>query len=144
MKYPRTVRVFRGQWDAAPFLGVFFLLVLFLALESRLAFLPGVSIDLPEGGGAPAHPGLNLLVALDHAGQLYYDNQAVGADQLRERLRAEVLRLGTPVTLVVVADRAVTGEKLVQVAGLAKEAGIRDVHLATRPPPAIRPPRSQP
>jgi len=144
MKFPRTVRVFRGQWDAAPFLSVFFLLLLFLALESRMAFLPGVSLDLPEGGGAPAHTGLTVLVALDHAGQLYYDNQAVGADQLRGRLQAEVRRLGAPVTLVVVADKAVTGERLVQVAGLAKEAGIRDVHLATRPPPASRPPPRQP
>jgi biopolymer transport protein ExbD len=140
MKFPRTVRVFRGQWDAAPFLSVFFLLVLFLALESRLAFLPGVSIDLPEGGGPPAHPGLTVLVALDHAGQLYYDNQTISTDQLRERLAAEVRRLGAPVTLVIVADKTVTGEKFVQVAGLAKAAGIRDVLMATRPVPATRPP----
>lgn len=144
MRYPRNVRIFRGQWDAAPFLGVFFLLVLFLALESRMAFVPGVAIDLPESRGTPVHSGVSLMVAVDHLGQLYYENQAVTADDFSKRLRHDVGGLKAPVTLIVQADKAVTNEKLVQLAGLAKGAGVRDVLLATRMPGRPTPTKAGP
>ena len=134
MRYPRNVRVFRGQWDALPFLSVFFLLVLFLALESRMAFVPGVAIDLPEGKGTPVHSGVSLMVAVDHMGQVYYENQAVSASELAKRLGSDVNHLKVPVTLIVQADKAVTNEKLIELAGLAKGVGVRDVLLATRQP----------
>lgn len=136
MRLPRNVRIFRGQWDAVPFLSVLFLLMLFMALESRMAFVPGVSIDLPEGTSVPAHSGVTLMVAVDHVGQIYYDNQALGADTLLERLRSDVTRLNTPVTLVVQADKSVTNERLVELAGIAQQAGVADVLLATRRPPS--------
>ncbi len=136
MRLPRNVRIFRGQWDAVPFLSVLFLLMLFMALESRMAFVPGVSIDLPESKSLPAHTGVTLMVAVDHVGQLYYDNQALGAESLLKRLSTDVGRLGTPVTLVIQADKSVTNEKLVELAGLARQAGIVDVLLATRRPPS--------
>ena len=42
MRFPRNAKIFRGQLDAAPLAGVFFLLLIFFLLSSRLAFTPGV------------------------------------------------------------------------------------------------------
>lgn len=133
MKYPRNVRIFRGQWDAVPFLGVFFLLVLFLALESRMAFVPGVAIELPPGGGAPTHAGFTLMVAVDRVGQLYYENQIIDSNRFQQRLAEDVQRVGVPVTLIVHADKAMTNEQLVRLSALARAAGVKDLQLATRP-----------
>lgn len=139
MKFPRNARIFRGQWDAVPFVSVFFLLALFMALESRMAFVPGVAIELPEGGSPPAQAGPTLMVAMDRAGQLYYDNQAITPEVFKERLREDVVKLGSPVTLIVHADKAVPNEHTVRLCGLAKAAGVREVVLATRVSPLARP-----
>ena len=50
MKLPRNVKIFRGQLDAAPFASVAFLLLIFLVLQSKLVFTPGLllRIDAPE------------------------------------------------------------------------------------------------
>ena len=48
MKLPRNSKVFRGQFDIAPFMGVFFLLFLFLLLKNFITFVPGVPVQLPE------------------------------------------------------------------------------------------------
>jgi biopolymer transport protein ExbD len=128
--------VFRGQWDAIPFISVFFLLLLFLALQSRLAFVPGVPITLPAGGGPPAHAGATLLAAVDHSGQVYYENQAVTEQELGARLRADTTRIGSPVTLVLHADKSVSIERLARLQDLATAAGVREILLATgRPAP---------
>ena len=54
MRFPHNTKIFRGQLDAAPFVGVFFLLVIFLLFNSGLVFTPGVPIRLPEADGLPA------------------------------------------------------------------------------------------
>jgi biopolymer transport protein ExbD len=53
MRYPRNVKIFRGGVDAAPFAGLFFVMVLFMALFYTHVFFPGVPIEFkPEQGGA--------------------------------------------------------------------------------------------
>ena len=56
MKFTRNARMFRWQWDAAPFAGVFFLLLIFLLLGSSFVFTSGVRINLPESGRLPGRP----------------------------------------------------------------------------------------
>jgi len=53
MKFPRNARIFRGQLDASPFVGVLFLVAIFLLLNSSLVFVPGVAIKLPEAADLP-------------------------------------------------------------------------------------------
>ena len=71
MKFPRNARIFKGQLDAAPFVTVLFLLVLFLMLGTRV-YTPGVRLELP-GTDKPL-PGTDsptVAVAIDASGQLY-------------------------------------------------------------------------
>ena len=53
MKFPRNAKIFRGQFDVAPYAGVCFLILIFLALNTSLVFTPGVPIELPEGRDLP-------------------------------------------------------------------------------------------
>ena len=57
MRLPRNVRIFRGQLDAAPFLGVFFILLMFILLHTSLVSHPGVEIQLPFSGELPGPDG---------------------------------------------------------------------------------------
>jgi biopolymer transport protein ExbD len=137
MRLPRNAKFFRGQLDAAPFAGVFFLLTLFIVLQSKLVFTPGVRIDLPESPVAlPGTPNATVIVAIDRTGQIYFDSQAtVDLEDLRQRLRAVVGRSSEPVTLEVQADKEATLEVTAPVLSLAHEVGMSGALLVMRPRP---------
>ena len=122
-----------GQLDAAPFAGVFFLVVMFVVLARNLVFTPGVSIRLPVSVDLGGTTNLSIAVAVDAAGQLYFDNQITTEDKLRASLTAEARRTREPLTLLIHADKDVKYDMLVRLGALAREAGIKDALLATRP-----------
>ncbi|HLH53261.1 MAG TPA: biopolymer transporter ExbD [Verrucomicrobiae bacterium] len=136
MKFPRNARIFRGQLDAAPFAAVFFLLVIFLMLGS-LMYTPGVRVELPVTDDLPGTDKPTVSVALDSAGRYYYDNQLVQERQLSNLLHQAAASSSQPLTLVILADKAVSNEMLVRLLMLARSAGINDALLSTlsRPMP---------
>jgi biopolymer transport protein ExbD len=125
--------------DAAPFLGVFFLLIIFLLLNSGLVFMPGVSIELPEAVNLPGTEGATAVVAVDQRGQFYFENQWCDEAQLRRRLQAAVDRSRDPLTLVVQADQQAYLDVWVKLSVLARSVGIRVMWLAVRPPAEAKP-----
>ena len=133
MKFPRNARIARSQLDAAPFAGVLFCLLIFMLLAS-LVYTPGVPIHLPTSvSELPGVDGPALAVALDSNGQLYYQNKAIQAAELKELLQAEVARQTEPVTLVVMADKAVTLEQMNNLRDLAASAGIKQMSQQVLP-----------
>ncbi len=73
MRFPRHARIFRGQLDAAPFAGVFFLVLIFLTFNSQLVFTPGVHIELPQADGLPATTNPTIAVAVAPRGQIDFE-----------------------------------------------------------------------
>lgn len=144
MRFARHARIFRGQLDAAPFAGVFFLVLIFLTFHSQLVFTPGVKVqlDLPEANGLPGTGNPTAVVAVARGGQFYYENQVIAEPELKLRLQAlaEKARLrGAQLTLVVLADKSVPNDTLVRLAELARQAGIQELLQATRPRLAPQP-----
>jgi biopolymer transport protein ExbD len=72
-------------------------------------------------------------VAVDASGRLFFRNQLIEADQLQSRLREEVTRTGSTLTLVVQADKDLTQDKLERLLSLARAAGIQEALLARLP-----------
>jgi len=137
MKFPRNARLLRSTFDVAPFAVVFFLLVIFLALAALLP-TPGLSLRLPVTDDAPGRdlPGTDkptVAVAIDADGRLFFANQIVTESELKAHLVDAVKKSHEPLTLIVQADQAVTYGQLVQLTMLARDAGMRDVLLATLP-----------
>ena len=135
MKLPRNAKIFRGQLDAAPFACVVFLLLIFLILQSKLVFTPGILMDLnlpevPVDLPGTANP--TVVVAIDRAGQLYCDSQSTTLTKLRAQLKAVVEQAKTPVTLEVQADKAATWGTTAPLLSLAWEVGLRDAWIVTR------------
>lgn len=132
MKFPRNARILRGHLDATPYAMVFFLLVIFVLLGS-LVYTPGVRLNLPEGEDLPGTDNPSVAVAIDSTSHLYYENQVVAHAELSARLRLAVRSAKEPLTLIIQADKAVPYESIIQLALLAKDAGIHDTLLATLP-----------
>ena len=145
MRFPRNARILRSQLDLAPFAIVFFLLVIFMMLAT-LVYTPGARLELqlPQANGLPGTDKLTVPVALLADGRLYYENQWIEENDLRRRLQDIVKKSAEPVTLIVEADRAVSYEKCLRLALLAREAGISEALLATLPRPYAAPPTRSP
>ncbi len=140
MKFPRNAQIFRGQLDASPFVGVLFLLTMFLLLHSTLVAPPGVAVDLPTGPELPASTNRPEMIAADRGGRLWFRNQLVEEAGLKEQLAK--LR-GEPVSIVLLADKSLPIETEMRLLTLVREAGINDIRLAVRSggPPAAPPRR---
>lgn len=133
MKFPRNARIFRGQLDATPFVSVFFLLVIFVMLRSR-HYIPGVRVELPSSGNllVPSTDRPTVSVAV-LANKIYFRNQAVSEADLVKGLHEEAQKSSQPLILVLEADKNVPEEEVVHLAVIARQAGIPDLLLATRP-----------
>lgn len=139
MRFPRNVRIIRGQFDVAAFVGVLFLLVMFLLLHSSIVFTPGVPIRLPEASDLQGTTNQTVTVAVDAQGQFYFENQLASEARLRARLANLAAQARQPLTLVVQADAAVTYQVLVRLTVLAREVGLREALFAVRPHPLPTP-----
>ena len=133
MKFPRNARIFRGQLDATPFVSVFFLLVIFVMLRSR-HYIPGVRVELPSSGNllVPSTDRPTVSVAVT-TNRIYFHNEAVLEADLAKGLREEAQKSSPPPILVLEADKNVSEEEVVHLAVIARNAGIPDLLLATRP-----------
>jgi biopolymer transport protein ExbD len=80
-----------------------------------------------------------ISVALDADGRLYYENQGIEEEALLGRLKEVVGKSSEPLTLVVLADKRVPHERVMRLAELASNAGIREATLAALPGPMAHP-----
>jgi biopolymer transport protein ExbD len=223
MRFPRNAKIFRGQIDAAPLAGIFFLLVVFLLLASliytpgipiqisanaagtsgarknisitkegaivfanqtyktnameqlraNLKKLPpqttlvletfpnaprelveqvrdmarifdlgfetaGVGIELPSSENILGTTNPTVVVAINIAGQYFFENQLISEAQLKSQL-AIASQARSPLTLVVLADKGVQYEAIVRLTQLAERAGIKQALLQQRPVAAKTP-----
>ncbi len=128
MKFRRAHRLHCALPDAAPWVGVMFVL-LFFALQRA----PGLTVELPttDTPSAVALTGPVVAVALTGDGRLYFRNQRVSAEDLQKALRA--MTASGELTVVLQADKAVSYERLIHVAQQVRDGGVKKVLLATRP-----------
>lgn len=136
----------RGQLDAAPFVMVFFLILIFVLLGT-LTFTPGLQVQLPMAADMPGTKNPSVNVTVDPQGRLYFENQLVDETEFGQRLRQAIASTPPPLTLVIRADQAVTYDTLLHVTQLARKAGVQEAILATMPrlfqgePPTVRVPQ---
>jgi len=144
MRFPHNTKIFRGQLDAAPFVGVFFLLVIFLLFSSSFVFIPGVPIHLPAGTDLPGMDKPSVVVAVDSAGNFYFENQLCDEARLKERLLAAVQRSREPLALLVKFDKEAKLDVQFRLGLLARAVGIREMWEAAQLPVTPTPLPAQP
>jgi biopolymer transport protein ExbD len=134
MKFPRNAKILRSPFEVAPFAAVLFLLVIFLMLGALLP-TQGIKFQLqpPATDDLPGIDQPTVAMAVDSGGRFYFANKIVTEDELKSGLAAAVKNSRAPLTLVIHADKTVTEDQLIQLALLARNAGIHDALLATLP-----------
>jgi biopolymer transport protein ExbD len=138
MKFPRRTRLLRNPFDATAYAAVFFLMVIFLMLGSRL-YTPGVKINLPVADHQPGTDRPTLTVAMDESGRYFFQNQIIESAELQERFTTAAKQAPEPLTLVILMDKATRFDKVLQLQLLARDAGIADALIATLPRASVTP-----
>lgn len=143
MRFPHNVKIFRGHFEAAPYVSVFFLLVIFLLAHTAMVVVPGVPIELPAASDLPGTEGPIAVVAVDENDTFYFENQMCNEARLRERLKAAVESSPEPLTLVARAHRKASAEGTARLAVIARDSGFRrmisEVRLVPQPPAKAAP-----
>ena len=129
MKFERNVDIYNGRFVAAPFLSVFFLLVIFLALSSLWVSIPGVRVSQAES----IRPDLPRVgIALDAAGRIHFESRLIGPEELGEELgRVAIRRERTPM-LQILVDGEASFEDFAPVLRAARGAGIEVIYFTFR------------
>ena len=145
MKFRRQHRLICDLPGAVPIGCVMFLLLFYLINNSALLLVEGVPVRLPEGAGQrPTGFADSVIVAMDKQHRLFYLNQQVELHNLKTKLKQLAVGTGDAgLLLVLKADRAANNQAIMQVATAAKQAGVRQTWLATRPRLFERTPRGQ-
>lgn len=129
-RYRRAV----GPIEVTALLNVLALLMMFHFVSARFVLQPGVRVRLPE---APFMDGAlygSRVLTLSQEGMAFFNDERVALGSLGEALaRAGVAEGNFP--LLIEADEGTSYGTLIAVYSLAMKAGIREVVLATRPPP---------
>jgi biopolymer transport protein ExbD len=140
MKFARTTKPLRGQFDFAPYLSVVLVVLFFMLFGGYLVLPVGTRLELPVSDSqTDTWTGeAFLVVAVDAGEQCYFENQIVpDLAVLKTRLAARAAAPRGPKRLYLQADRAVRYEKLSELGALARDAGLTEIILggrtATRP-----------
>ena len=132
MKFTRTLKPLKGQFELAPYLCVVFVLLFFMLFGGYLVLPVGTRLELPSGGSRSGTwtGDAFLVVAVDAGEQCYFENQIVpDLAILKTRLTARANAPKGPRKLYLQVDRSVRYERLQELATLAREAGLSEILL---------------
>jgi len=126
-----------SQINVTPLVDVMLVLLIIFMVTAPI-LQQGVSIDLPKVAAGPlAGVEEQLVVNVAKGGQVYLNDTALTAEQLREKLRA-IVAARPDRQLYVRADQSVPYGQVMQVMGAVRDAGLVRVGLVTEPPPDRR------
>ena len=129
-RYRRAV----GPVEVTALLNVVLLVGMFHFASSRFVLQPGVRVRLPVSPFVDGTPYGTRVLTIARGGMAFFNDERVTLDGLGEALaRTSARDANEP--LLIEADEGTSYGTLMKIYGLAMDAGIRDVVLATRPPP---------
>jgi len=110
--------------------------VIFIITAPLLA--SSIRLDLPRSDAASAgNPPASVLLSIDRSGQAFLDDRPVSGDELAARL-AGIAHADPDTELQLRADAAVPYGRVVEVMGVAQQAGLGRIGFVTEPPKPAR------
>ncbi|EJM98173.1 biopolymer transporter ExbD [Herbaspirillum sp. YR522] len=118
--------------NVTPMVDVMLVLLVIFIISAPL-FTHAVKLDLPTASSAPApEKPETVTIAIDAAGKLYWNDQAVGMDALDARLASAAARQPQP-ELQLRADKSTRYEIIAEVMSAAQGAGLTKLGFVTEP-----------
>ena len=116
--------------DISPLIDMVFILLIFFMVSTT--FVKDMSIDLQRPGAQSATKASTkaLRIVIDEQQAVFIDGNPVRAWMIQSRVR-DYLEMSDDKQVLVVTDRRVSAEKLVEVVDQCRMAGALDVGVAT-------------
>ena len=137
MQFRSVRRRFKGRYrravgpiEVTALLNVVVLAGMFLFASARFVLQPGVRVRLPAAPFADGAPYGARVLTLSQEGLMFFNDELIAMDRL-----GAALADADDSPLLIEADEGTAYGTLMEVYSLATKAGIREVVLATRPPP---------
>lgn len=118
------------QIDISPLIDMVFILLIFFMVSTT--FVKDMKLELERPGAASATRASTkaIRVYIDAGANVYLDGNPVRAWMLQSRIR-ELLRGGAGGSVLVIVDRRVPSERLLEVVDQCRLGGASDVGVAT-------------
>ena len=116
--------------DISPLIDMVFILLIFF-MDST-TFVKDMQVELQRPGAASASLAStkSLRVVIDNGGNIYIDGNVVRPWMVQSRVR-DFLKGSSSQTVLVVTDRSVPAERLIEVVDQCRLGGATDVGVAT-------------
>jgi biopolymer transport protein TolR len=108
------------------------LVILIVFMISAPLMQSGINVDLPETKIADTTISDGVVVTIDRKGVIYVDDRT--ANQGFEKIIKDAYDASDSKKVFLRADREVTHGRVVEVMGMIKEAGIKEIGLVTKLP----------
>ncbi len=128
---PRN-RLLANPFGAIALINLGLLFMLFAFLLAPFARQPALNVQLPGASLLSGAPYGLLVVTITQEGLVFFDDKLVPLNTLTEAL-LQAARTRQIQSLTIEADLRVPYGTLARVMNMAAAAGLREVHLATRP-----------
>ncbi|MEM1348025.1 MAG: biopolymer transporter ExbD [Myxococcota bacterium] len=118
------------QVDISPLIDMVFILLIFFMVSTT--FVKDMQLELERPGAASATPAStkSIRVYIDASANTYLDGNPVRPWMLQSRVR-DLLRGGADGSVLVIVDRRVPSERLLEVVDQCRLGGASDVGVAT-------------
>lgn len=129
MKLARPKRR-QQEIDMAPLIDMVFILLIFFAVSTTFTKELDLPLERPSAKSAGPTSSKAIRVYLDRARQVWVDEQPVKPWMLQSRVK-DLLAQASGRKVLVVADRLVPAEKLIEVVDQCRLGGAAEVGVAT-------------
>lgn len=119
------------ELDISPLIDVVFILLIFFMVTTT--FVKDMKLDLDRPGASSGTPASTkaLRVYIDRGERVYVDEVPVRPWMIQSRVREAVQRAAGETTVLVVTDRGVRADKLIEVVDQCRLAGATQVGVVT-------------
>ena len=115
--------------NVAPLIDIVFILLIFFVVTTTFARDLGIDVDRPSAGSATEQPANLVRVAIGRGGELAVDGRATSSWRLAAEVEDRIAHY-VEKSVLVVADRGIDAETLVDVMDTCRQAGALQVALA--------------
>ena len=116
--------------DLSPLIDMVFILLIFFMVTSTFVKDAAVEIKRPSARSATSASTKSVRMNIDAGGVVYLDGSPVRLWALQARLK-DLFRGGVSKDVLLVTDKQVNVDRLIEVIDLAKLAGAKEVSVAT-------------
>ena len=130
MKWRSKDRKSEADMDISPLIDVVFILLIFFMVTTTFTKDMQLELERPGASSGATASTKALRVFIDRVGGVYIDDAPVKSWMLQSRVR-DYLRDASDGTVLVVADRLVVTERLIEVIDQCRLGGASDVGVIT-------------